>query len=423
MIYHKKILPNGLRVVTVPMKDNPTVTVLVMVEAGSKYETKEVNGISHFLEHMCFKGTKNRPKSIDISRELDSVGSEYNAFTSQEFTGYYAKADYRHIDKVLDVVSDLYLNPTFPEAEMEKEKGVITEEINMYQDLPQRRVQDLFMELLYGDQPAGWNIAGPKENIKKMKIGDFWNYRKAHYLPGKTVVAVAGNFPEKAVLKKVEQKFGEMSRGAKNDKLPVKESQEKPEIKIEFKKTDQTHLVLGVRSFDMYYKKEPVMQIIATILGGGMSSRMFQKMREELGICYYAKAGDNAFTDHGFLEAFAGVDNTRLNEAISAILEEFRRLKDEPVSKEELQKAKDYFIGSMFLGLESSDSLAEYYGGQEIFKKKIKNPDQVAKEIKKVTAKDVAKIAKEIFQDKDLNLAIVGPVENTSSIEKILKIG
>src|SRR6185503_7683697 len=201
MKFSKKVLKNGLRVVTIPMKDNPTVTVLVLVEAGSKYETKKVNGISHFLEHMCFKGTVKRPKAIDISKELDALGSQYNAFTAQEYTGYYAKSDARHFGRIFNVVSDIYLNSTFPDAEIQKEKGVIIEEINMYEDMPNRHVQDLLMKLLYGDTPAGWNVAGEKGNIMEMKRNDFVNYKKAHYLPEATVIIVAGRVSEKEVIK------------------------------------------------------------------------------------------------------------------------------------------------------------------------------------------------------------------------------
>src|SRR5574343_287559 len=207
MKFTKTILKNGLKVITVPMKDNPTLTVLVMVEAGSKYETKEINGLSHFLEHMCFKGTIKRPKAIDISRELDAIGSQYNAFTAQEYTGYYAKSDAKHFKKIFDVVSDIYLNSTFPEGEMEKEKGVIIEEINMYEDLPPRHVQDMMMELLYGDQPAGWNIAGEKKNIINMKRDDFVKYHKEHYVPSATTIVVAGKITEKQVSTEVHKIF------------------------------------------------------------------------------------------------------------------------------------------------------------------------------------------------------------------------
>src|SRR3989344_1122365 len=252
MQFSKKVLKNGLRVVTVPMKDNPTVTVLVLVEAGSKYETKKENGISHFLEHMCFKGTTKRPKAVDISKELDALGSQYNAFTAQEYTGYYAKSDARHFRQILDIVSDVYLNSIFPEAEMQKEKGVIIEEINMYEDMPARRVQDLFMKLLYVNQPAGWNIAGEKKNILKMKRDNFITYRQSHYLPEATVLVVAGHVTPKTVLGEVNKIFGKISSGQKGLKIKVKERQKIPQVSVNFKKTDQTHFALGVRTYDLF---------------------------------------------------------------------------------------------------------------------------------------------------------------------------
>ena len=228
MKFQKKVLHNGLRVITIPMKDNPTATVLVLVEAGSKYENKKVNGISHFLEHMCFKGTVKRPKAVDISKELDALGSQYNAFTAQEYTGYYAKSDAKHFKQILDVVSDVYLNSTFPEIEMQKEKGVIIEEINMYEDMPNRHVQDLLMKLLYGDQPAGWNIAGEKQNVLNMKREDFVLYHQQHYLPEATVLVVAGQVTAKQVSKEVNRIFGKLPPGRKVGKLKVKEKQKSP---------------------------------------------------------------------------------------------------------------------------------------------------------------------------------------------------
>ena len=421
MKYTKKILGNGLRVITVPMKDNPTVTVLVLVEAGSKYETKEVNGISHFLEHMCFKGTVKRPKAIDISKELDSIGSQYNAFTAQEYTGYYAKSDAKHFKKIFDVVSDIYLNSTFPETEMQKEKGVIIEEINMYEDMPNRHVQDLMMELLYGDQPAGWNIAGEKKNITGMKRDDFITYKKAHYLPEATTIVVGGHITEKEVMKEVEKVFGKIESGKKSKKLKVVEKQEKPEVLLKFKKTDQTHFVLGVRTYDLFSKKNAVLSLFGGVLGGGMSSRLFQKLREEMGVGYYVRAYNDVYTDHGFFQVSAGVDNKRIEEVIHAVLEECRKLTREEVSEEELNKVKECLIGNMKLSLESSDDIANFYGGQELLKKEIKSAEEKAKELRKVSAKDIKKLANEIFKDKKLNLALIGPFKDKQKFSKILK--
>ncbi len=422
MNYKKKVLKNGIRIITVPMADNPAVTVLVMVEAGSKYETKEVSGISHFLEHMCFKGTRKRPKAIDISRELDSIGSQYNAFTSQEFTGYYAKGGPRHLDTILDVVSDMYLNPLFDEKEIEKEKGVITEEINMYEDMPHRHVHDLFMELLYGDQPAGWNIAGTKESVKKLKREDFEEYRRKHYVSGATTVVVAGKFNEETIFDDIEKKFEGIHELKKHPKPQVKEAQKKPNIRIKYKKTDQTHIVLGVRTYDMFSKYTNALRVMSAILGGGMSSRLFQKLRDEMGVGYYVSAGNDTYTDHGYFEVSTGVDNSRVVEVVKAILEEFRKIKEDDIPEEELKKAKDYIIGNMFLGLETSDSLAEFYAYQEILKKEIQTPAEVAKKINMISAREIKDVAKLIFQDKNLNMMVLGRFKNTKDFTPVFHI-
>ena len=422
MRFSKKVLRNGLRMITIPMKDNPTVTVLVLVEAGSKYETKKVNGISHFLEHMCFKGTVKRPKAVDISKELDALGSQYNAFTAQEYTGYYAKAEAKHFKKILDIVSDIYLHSTFPEAEMQKEKGVIIEEINMYEDMPQRHVQDLMMKLLYGDQPAGWNITGEKKNILKMKREDFVQYKKAHYLPEATVLLFAVKVKEKEVLKEVNKIFGKVGRGKKGGKAGVKERQTKPAVLVNFKKTDQTHFVLGVRSYDLFHKKNSILAVLGGILGGGMSSRLFVKLREEMGVGYYVRAGNDSYTDHGIFQISAGVDNKRIEEVIEAVLEECRKLKNEKVGVEELNKVKECLIGNMKLSLESSDDIANFYGGQELLKREIKNAEEKAKEIRKVTASQIQILAKDIFQKKKLNLALIGPFKEKKEKARFLKI-
>lgn len=421
MKFHKKVLKNGLRVITVPMKDNPTVTVLFLVEAGSKYEGKKNNGISHFLEHMCFKGTTKRPKAIDISKELDTLGSQYNAFTAQEYTGYYTKSDAKHFSHIFDIVSDIYLNSTFPEAEIEKEKGVIVEEINMYEDMPNKHVQDLMMKLLYGDQPAGWNIAGEKKNILNMKREDFVAYKNQHYLPEATVLVVSGQVEERQVLKEVNKIFEKVKRGKKGHKIKIKEKQTKPQALIKFKKTDQTHFILGVRTYDLFYKKNAVLSVLGGVLGGGMSSRLFQRLREEMGVGYYVRAYNDAYTDHGFFQISAGVDNKRIDEVIYAVLEECRRLKDYKVSLEELNKVKEHIIGNMKLSLESSDDIANFYGGQELLKREIHGAQHKAEEIRKVTAGQIQKLAKDIFKNSKLNMALIGPFKEKARFSKVLK--
>ena len=421
MKYKRKVLPNGMRVITVPMADTPTVTVLVMVEAGSEYETKDKNGISHFLEHMCFKGTAVRPTAFSLSKELDSIGAHYNAFTGEEYTGYYAKSASKHLAKILDVVSDLYLNPVFPEKEIEKEKGVIIEEINMYKDLPHRHVQELFTELLYGDQPAGWGIAGTRETVRAMRRDDFLKYRRQHYVAEATTVIVAGNFNEKQIYKDIVSKFAGITNSKKEGKPKLKESQSVPAIKTEDRKTDQAHVVLGVRGFPIHDKQTPAARILTSVLGAGMSSRLFQKLREEMGVGYYVRSSYDTYVDHGIFSVSVGSDVTRVEEVIQAVIEELNRLKKEKVSEEELTKTKDYLIGTMYLGLESSDALAEFYGFQEIMRRELKQPADVVKEIKSVTAEDIQKVARKIFVDKHLNLAIVGPTLDQKKLKAVLK--
>lgn len=419
---NKIILENGLRIITFPMKESLTITVLVLVEAGSKYETKEINGISHFLEHMCFKGTERRPKSIDISSELDAIGANYNAFTGHEYTGYYAKSQPKHFEKILDVVSDIYLNQILPEAEIDKERGVIIEEINAYEDMPMRRVAELFTRLLYGDQPAGWDIAGRKEVIKKLTRKDFIKYHNEHYLVQSSLVVIAGKFDEKEAIEKIKSAFSGIKSGGKTPKIKTVEQQEKPAVLLKYKKSDQTHLILGVRAYDIFDERKYALQVLADILGGGMSSRLFQKVREEMGAAYYVRAEADLFTDHGYLAASAGVDNQKVEIVIKAILEEFKKFVENGIDEKELQRAKDHLTGQMVLHLESSDELAGFYGGQEILTKKLTTPEEIAEKIQAVKAEEIQAVAKDIFKNEKLNLALIGPFEDKAKFESILKL-
>ena len=418
--FKKIILENGLRIILVPQKDNLAATVLVLVAAGSKYETKEINGLSHFLEHMCFKGTIKRPKTSQISQELDTLGAHYNAFTSREYTGYYAKVQAKHLDKVLDIIPDFYLNPVFDSSEIDKERGVIIEEINMYEDMPTHRVQELFMDLLYGDQPAGWDVAGKKENILRLTREDFIAYRSKNYVASATTVVVAGKFDEEKVLDSLKATFQPISTAVKSNKLQVVESQKKPEVAIKFKESDQTHIVLGVRTFSIFDERRFALAVLADVLGGGMGSRLFQKIRDELGAAYYVKADSDLYTDHGYLAVAVGAKHEKLEEVIGAVLGELRRLGKEIIGDEELRRAKDHLGGSMMLGLETSDSLASYYGGQEIIEKSILTPEEILSNIQAVKSQDILKLAKEIMQNSKLNLALIGPYKEKEKFEELL---
>ncbi len=422
MQFKKTVLDNGLRIITAPQPGNLAVTVLVLVEAGSKYESKENRGVSHFLEHMCFKGTTKRPKAIQIAHELDSIGSSYNAFTGMEYTGYYAKAEAKNFDKILDLISDIYLNPKFDPAEIDKERGVIIEEINMYEDDAPNKVQEIFMELLYGDQPAGWDITGPKENILRLTQQDFTNYRDLHYLASATTVVVAGAFDENVAIEKIKETFKGVRAGEKGTKIKTTESQTKPNIVLRYKDSDQTHIVLGVRAYDIFHKDRFVLEILSHILGGGMSSRLFEKLRNVLGAAYYVSAGSDLYTDHGYMAVSAGIDKNKITEVISGILEEFKNLRDVLVSKEELEKVKNHLSGGIILGLETSNRLASFYGGQEIVEKHVLTPEEIIKKLHEVTAPDIMAVAKDIFKPEKLNLAVLGPLKDKEALYNLLKI-
>lgn len=419
--FERFVMPNGVRAIFVPNAQSLATTVAVLVEAGSKYETKDINGISHFLEHMCFKGTTKRPRPIDIAGELDGLGAEYNAFTSQEYTSYYAKVKNEHFHSALDIVTDLYLHPTFNAGEIEKEKGVIIEEINMYEDLPQRRVGEFFMELVYGDQPAGWSVAGEKEVVRRLTREDFVSYRGAHYLPQATAVVIAGGFDVETGKRDVEAHFGALKKTEKGAKPSVIELQEGPRELVKFKESDQTHLVMGFRAFDMKDERRYALSLLADILGGGMGSRLFQRVREELGAAYYVRAEVDLFSDHGLLTMSAGVTHGKLRDVVKAGLEEFTRFTKELVTAEDMDRAKRHITGQFVLSLETSDTQGYFYGGQEVMGLPLQTPEEYIAKLQAVTAEEVRKVARELFTNDRLNLALIGPYKDASFLD-ILRV-
>lgn len=418
--FKKIVLKNGLRILLIPQPQSLATTVLTVTETGSLYETKKNNGISHFLEHLCFKGTKKRPRSLDISSELDGLGAEYNAFTGYEYTGYFAKAQNKNLYQILDVIADLYLNPVLAEPEIEKERGVIIEEINMYQDLPNRHIQEIFLGLLYGEQPAGWPIAGTKAVIKKVSRTEIFDYRRRHYLSNATLLAVAGVFEEKKLLAEIKRLFSGITAGPKLRESSTKEKQTKPALALKTKDTDQTHLILGVRAFNLFDHRRYALEVLSHLLGGSMSSRLFQKVRDVLGAAYYIYASADLLTTYGYLAVAGGIDNSKTEIVIQAILEEFTRLKKEEAPAAELQKAKDHLIGKLFLGLESSDEWAGFYGGQELLEHSLKTPEEIVQKIQAVSAAEIKAVAQYIFQPRKLNLALLGPFKNQKPFDKIL---
>lgn len=407
-MYSKTILPSGLRVINVPMPQVKSATALVMVEAGSRYEAQKVNGLSHFLEHMIFKGTKKRPSSLAISSLIDGIGGQFNAFTSKESTGFYVKAESRHLNLILDVLSDMLLNSLYDPKELDKERGVIIEEINMYEDQPQARVSELFEELLYGKQPLAWRISGEKKNILDITHKNMTDYVRNMYHSKAMVIGLAGEIGKDAIAT-LQHDFSGVAKGKENKYLPVVEKQIKSKSLIYYKKTDQAHLCLGVRAYNMNHPDRYPLAVLGTILGGNMSSRLFIEVREKRGLAYYVHADAEEFHDCGYFVAQAGLNLNNIQEAVKVIIGEFFKIKNNLVTEEELRRAKDFSRGKMILGLEDSYRTASFYTSQELLRREIERPEEVLARIEAVTAEDVQRVAKDIFVNQKLNLAIVGP--------------
>jgi predicted Zn-dependent peptidase len=412
-MYSKK-LKNNLRILTLPLKSTRVATVFVLVKTGSKYEQKEISGISHFLEHMLFKGTEKRKTPLEIAEELDKVGGVYNAFTGEEYTGYYAKVNVDKFSLALDWVSDIYLNSVLPEKEMEKEKGVIKEEINMYFDNPMAHCELLFQELLYGDQPAGWNIAGTKETVSATTRKDLLTYMDSQYKAENTVVVVAGNINKEKAEEEVAKVFSTAKIGTPKKAHPVIENQKEPAVLNFYKETDQTHLILGARAFNMFSEHRYSQEVLASILGGMMSSRLFSKIREEMGLAYYIKTSVDDNPDTGVLYTRAGVENSKVEDVVKAVMDEYKKITEEKVTEKELTKTKEHIKGKTAISLESSDSLAYFHAVNELLENKTYTPEEIFKSIDNITPEQIQQTAKKIFQPKNLNLVVLGPHKKTT---------
>lgn len=422
MKYTKHTLKNGLRVILAPMQETETVTVIVMTGVGSRYETAKENGLAHFLEHMFFKGTDKRPTAFDITRELDAIGASFNAYTGKDHTAYYAKAEAHHWETALDVVSDLFLHSKLPEDEINKERGTILQEINMYEDAPARRVGEYFDQLLYGEHPLGCEILGPKENIKSFKRKDFIKYLNRGYTADNVVVGVAGKIDPAKIKQEIEKHFAGMREGKRPAFKKMIEKQSRPQLLIHTKKTDQTHLVLGVRAYDMFHQDRYALSVLATILGGTMSSRLFMEVREKRGLAYNVSTGMDTYHDVGYLATQCGVEHKNLEETVTVILDEYRKIAKEPVSEEELSRAKENLKGHLALGLESSDDIVEYLVTQETLRGDITLPPERMKRIDAVSVDDVLRVAQDIFVGKKLNLAVISPKASKAKLSRILNL-
>jgi predicted Zn-dependent peptidase len=413
-------LENGLRILTAPLEAAQSVTCAIMLAAGSRYETEDTNGIAHFSEHMFFKGTERRPTARDISMEIDAIGGEFNAFTGKEYTGYYVRCAAESRDVALDVLVDMLRNSKFDPDEIEREKGVIIEEMNMYFDTPRDFIGGVYEELLYGDQPLGWDIIGRKETIRGATHDTFRSYVDDWYKPSRMVVGVGGNVGDD-LHERVAELLGDVPAGETGEPDSVHVSANGgPRVKVHTKASDQAHICLGVHSYPLEHPDRYVLQVLATVLGGGMSSRLFTEVRERRGLAYYVYGLNHSYTDAGSLYAQAGVDINRIDDAVSTVAGELRKIAENAVPQDELDKAKSFAKGRFVLQLESPQGLVMFGLRREVLESHTPDPAEILAEIENGTVEDVQRVAGEVIERRGFNLAVIGPFEDAARFEALL---
>jgi predicted Zn-dependent peptidase len=421
-VFERQPLANGLRLLTAPMDHAQSVSCFIMLAAGSRYETPDTSGIAHFSEHMFFKGTENRPTARDIGSEIDGIGGEFNAFTGKEYTGYYVRCAGEHRSIALDVLVDMLRHSKFDPEEIEREKGVIVEEMNMYFDTPRDYISGVYDSLLYGDQPIGWDIIGRKETIRSATRDTFLGYIDRWYKPERMVIGVAGKIGGD-LQGEIERLLGDLEPAETGEPEPAQVARNsQARVKIYTKTSDQAHLCLGVPSYPLVHPDRYPVQVLATVLGTGMSSRLFTEVRERRGLAYYIYAINHSYTDAGSLFSQAGVDIERIDEAITTIRDELRKITDEAVPADELEKAKNVTKGRFVLQTESPHGLIMFGLRREVLEGGATEPEEVLEGLDAVTVEDVQRVAQDVIGGNGLNLALIGPFEQDQQerFEKLL---
>ena len=416
--FDRQTLPNGLRVLTADLPHAQSVTVLIGLAAGSRYETRETSGIAHFAEHMFFKGTERRPTARDIAGEIDAIGGEFNAFTGKETTTYYVKCAAESRDVALDVLVDMIRNSRFDAEEIEREKGVIVEEMNMYFDTPRDFVGGVYEQLLYGDQPLGRDIIGTKETVRGATRETFTDYLGAWYKPSRMVLGIGGRIGE-GILERAQELLGDLPGGETGEPKPVA-TYANGRVKVFTKQSDQAHVVLGVPSIPLAHPDRYALQLLATALGGGMSSRLFTEVRERRGLAYYVYGTNHSYTDAGTLYAQAGVDIARIDEAVATIAAELRKIAAEPIPADELEKARSFAKGRFVLQLESPQGLMMFGLRREVLERNAPEPKDVLAGLDAVTREDISRVAADLIAPERLRLAVIGPFDDPARFESLL---
>lgn len=413
-------LKNGLTIITVDLPHLDSVTTLVAVGAGSRYETKKINGISHFLEHMFFKGSRKYPSAEEISTMVDSVGAINNAATFKEHTVYWIKSAAKHIEFASDIISSMVKESLLKEEEIEREKGVIVEELRMYRDNPQRYVWDLYERLQFGNQPLGWDLGGEEKIITRLRRDDFVSYMDSLYSPKNMVLVFAGNLP-KNLNDIVNKYFSELPQRAQYKFKPFKKiKQTKPKVNVFYKKTDQANFVLGVLGYDRHDKKRYAARLLGVILGEGMSSRLFIQVRERRGLAYHVSCDHYSYMDSGAMAVYAGLKLEKVVEGMEVIVAELEKVAREKVTEDELKKGKEMIRGRLAIASESTNFLAQYFGTEFVLEGEIETFEEYLKRIDEVTRADIQNVAEELFQKQKYNLQVLGPFKDKNKFEEIL---
>jgi len=403
------------------MPHTRSVSICIFIGSGSRYETEPEAGISHFIEHLCFRGTQKRPSAREISEAIEGVGGIINGGTDKELTIYWCKVAQPHFPLALEVLADILLHPQFDPKDIESERKVIVEEINMGMDSPTQLVNLLIDELLWPAHPLGRDIAGSKQSVTALTRETMLDYLTRQYLPGNTVVSIAGAVQHQEMLSAVNEALGNWSSLKPRPEYSAYKAQKFPRLRIETKKTEQAHLCLGLPGLSLLHPKRFTLDLLNVILGEGMSSRLFTEIRHRLGLAYSIHSFTDHFLDTGSITIYAGVESKKLPVAITAILEQLCRLK-EIVPEAELSKAKELSKGRLLLRMEDSRSVAGWGGGQEILLNQILSVDQVTAIVDAITAEELKELARELLLESQLRLAVVGPVAKDKPLEELLKL-
>ncbi len=421
--YKLSKLKNGLRLILIPRKSTEVMTIMAMFKVGSRQEKDEIAGISHVLEHMHYKGTSKRPSGIKIAEFIESIGGEHNAFTGKEYTGYYAKIMPKHLPQGIDFLSDILLNSKFDSLDLEKEKQVIIQEINMYEDLPMEMVGSHFEKAVFGNNALGRDVIGYKKSVSAVTREKLIEYKKNFYQANNAVIAMSGNFgsySEEEIKEMIEKSFG--FENGQVEKTEIIDLNNKKSIYIEDKKTEQTHLVIGFRSVSLNDPDFFKVELLAHVLGVGMSSRMFEEVREKRGLAYSVRTSSTSFVESGAIMTQAGVEHNKLYEAAEAILGEYRKIKLKKVPQAELDKAREILLGRMLIKLEDSEEVAYHYATDALLADKILTPDQIKEAYQKITPADIMEVANKYLIEERMGLSIIGPGIDKHKLEKIYKL-